>query len=696
MEDIYMANIKNFGIAGVSADVQMGKSGGRVVYDSGNTLFKFTESDGSTLAKLRVAEPLGSTDVVTKGYLDGVTAGLDIKESVRGASTANGTLSSAYANGQTMDGLTLATNDRILIKNQTTGSENGIYTVNASGAPTRAADANATTGELDGGSFFFVEAGTANADSGWVVTNDGTVTIGTTALTFTQFSGAGQITAGTGMSKSSNTLNVGAGTGITVNADTVEINTAWTGQAAITTLGTIGTGTWQGTAVADTYVANDLTISGGTVNNSVIGGSSAAAGTFTTLTATTSITGTLATAAQTNVTSLGTLTALQVDNINVNGNAITSTDTNGNIALTPHGAGEVDISKVDIDGGAIDGTAIGANSASTGAFSTLSTTGTATLAGADINGGSIDGTNIGAAVVGTGAFSTISATGAISADTISEKNAAAGVTIDGVQLKDSAVVVDTISEKTSANGVQIDSATIKDNTFFGNVTVEASETLDVSAGTLTLAANQISGDKVEGGTIAAITITNLTSGGTHTGSLNVSGDTLTLAANQISGDKVHGGTISNFASTGIDDNAAGNAITIDSSNNVTTSGNLTVAGNLTVSGDNNVINTSTLTVEDPLSLLSSGATGSATVDAGFIVERGDDTNVGWLWDESADAFAFVETADTATTAGNVSISDYADLRAGGLTLDDDLTIGGDMLNFSLAADIRILDNNASA
>ena len=77
-----MANIKNFGIAGVSADVQMGKSGGRVVYDSGGTLFKFTESDGTTLAKLRVADPSGSYDVVTKGYLDGVTAGLDVKLSV--------------------------------------------------------------------------------------------------------------------------------------------------------------------------------------------------------------------------------------------------------------------------------------------------------------------------------------------------------------------------------------------------------------------------------------------------------------------------------------------------------------------------------------------------------------------------------------------------------------------------------------
>jgi hypothetical protein len=695
MEDIYMANIKNFGIAGVSADVQMGKSGGRVVYDSGNTLFKFTTSDGSTLAKLRVAEPTGSTDVVTKGYLDGVTAGLDIKESVRGASTANGTLASAFANGSTMDGLTLATGDRILLKDQTTGSENGIYTVNASGAPTRATDADAATGELDGGSFFFVEAGTLGADSGWVVTNDGTVTIGTTALTFTQFSGAGSIVAGTGLTKSGSTLNVIGGSGITANANDIQIAADYTGQATITTLGTIATGVWSGTALVDAKVADDLTISGGTVNNSVIGGSSAAAGTFTTLTANTSITGTLATAAQTNVTSLGTLTALTVDNINLNGNAITSTDTNGDITMTPHGSGTVVISKADINSGTFDGI-VGGTTPADGSFTTLSTTGAATLSSADINGGSIDGTNIGAASVGTGAFSTISATGAISVDTISEKSSANGVVIDGVTLKDSTVVVDTISEKTGANGVQIDGATIKDNTFKGNVTIEGGETLDVSAGTLTLAANQISGDKVEGGTIAAITITNLTGGGTFTGSVNVSSDTLTLAANQISGDAVHGGTISNFASTGIDDNAAGNAITIDSSNNVATTGNLIVGGNLTVSGSSTTVNVATVTVEDPLMLLSSGATGAASVDAGLIIERGDTVNSGWMWDESADAWSAITTSDTATTAGNVTITDYADIHAGALTLDDTLTIGGNMLTFSAAADIRLLDNSTSA
>jgi hypothetical protein len=99
------------------------------------------------------------------------------------------------------------------------------------------------------------------------------------------------------------------GTGLTLTGDTLSVDAS---QTQITAVGTIATGTWQGTAIADAYVADDLTISGGTVDNSVIGGSTPAAGTFTTLTANTSITGTLATAAQPNVTSVGTLTSLTV------------------------------------------------------------------------------------------------------------------------------------------------------------------------------------------------------------------------------------------------------------------------------------------------------------------------------------------------------------------------------------------------
>ena len=113
-----MANVKNYGLRGVGSDVQMGKAGGRLVYDSGNTLFKFTESDGTTLAKIQVADPTGATDAVSKGYLDGVTQGLDIKASVRAASTGNVNLSTDVQNGSTLDGVTLATGDRILLKDQ--------------------------------------------------------------------------------------------------------------------------------------------------------------------------------------------------------------------------------------------------------------------------------------------------------------------------------------------------------------------------------------------------------------------------------------------------------------------------------------------------------------------------------------------------------------------------------------------------
>ena len=140
-----------------------------------------------------------------KGYVDAQLQGLDVKQSVRVATTANGTLATAFANGQTVDGVTLATNDRILLKNQSTGSENGIYTVNASGAPTRATDFDANS-EVTGGAFFFVEEGTVNADNGFALTNDGAITVGTTALTFTQFSGAGQLLLVTDFLKSGNTL----------------------------------------------------------------------------------------------------------------------------------------------------------------------------------------------------------------------------------------------------------------------------------------------------------------------------------------------------------------------------------------------------------------------------------------------------------------------------------------------------------
>ena len=179
--------------------------------------------DVSSARITSLATPTGSTDAATKAYVDAQLQGLDVKTSVRVATTANGTLSSAFANNSTVDGITLATNDRILIKDQSTGSENGIYTVNASGAPTRATDFDADS-EVTGGAFFFAEEGSVNADNGFVLTNDGAITVGTTALTFTQFSGAGQVIAGSALTKSGNTLNVGVDdSSIEVSSDALRV-----------------------------------------------------------------------------------------------------------------------------------------------------------------------------------------------------------------------------------------------------------------------------------------------------------------------------------------------------------------------------------------------------------------------------------------------------------------------------------------
>jgi len=147
----------------------------------------------------------GATSLVSKEYVDAVKVGLDFKDSVRVATTANVDLSSAPA---AIDGVTLSADDRVLVKNQSTGSQNGLYVFNGSGsAMTRATDADANA-EVTSGMFTFVTEGTVNADSGFVLTTDGSITVGSTALAFAQFSGAGQITAGAAMTKTGNTLDV--------------------------------------------------------------------------------------------------------------------------------------------------------------------------------------------------------------------------------------------------------------------------------------------------------------------------------------------------------------------------------------------------------------------------------------------------------------------------------------------------------
>ena len=198
-----------------------------------------------------VSDPTAATDAATKAYVDAVKVGLDFKDSVRVATTANITIASDLNVGDTIDGVTLADGDRVLVKDQSTASQNGIYTAGAS--PARAADANADA-EVTAGMFVFVEEGTANGDNGYVLTTDGTITLNSTALTFTQFSGAGQIVAGDALSKSGNTLNVNDDNiTLEVSSDNLRINGISTTVAGDLLFGKSGSNTGYSRLPIGTY-----------------------------------------------------------------------------------------------------------------------------------------------------------------------------------------------------------------------------------------------------------------------------------------------------------------------------------------------------------------------------------------------------------------------------------------------------------
>ncbi len=172
-------------------------------------LNEFTAPDGSVSLNSQkitnLATPTADGDAASKSYVDGVAQGLDVKDSCVAATTGNITISTALNNGDTLDGVSLSTNDRVLVKDQSSASENGIYIVGSS--PARADDLAA--GADAAGMFTFIEKGTVNADNAFVCTSDkGSAVVGTNNLAFTQFSGAGQITAGDGLDKSANTLSV--------------------------------------------------------------------------------------------------------------------------------------------------------------------------------------------------------------------------------------------------------------------------------------------------------------------------------------------------------------------------------------------------------------------------------------------------------------------------------------------------------
>jgi hypothetical protein len=251
-------------------------------------------STGGTLAKrdvdgrIQVGAPVNDLDAANKAYVDAARSGLDVKASVRATTTAvlpsytvtNNVLDASADGALTVDGVALVVGDRVLVKNETAGNAayNGIYVVTELGGEsdpwklTRAEDANSNA-EVTAGMFTFVEEGTVNADSGWVLTTNNPIVLNTTNLEFVQFSGAGQITAGDGLVKFGNTIDaVGTTDRITVNADSIDIASTYVGQTSITTLGTIGTGTWAATDVEIAHGGTNASTESGARENLAAGG----------------------------------------------------------------------------------------------------------------------------------------------------------------------------------------------------------------------------------------------------------------------------------------------------------------------------------------------------------------------------------------------------------------------------------------
>lgn len=216
-----------------------------------------------------LGDPSNPTDAVNLQTLQNFLAGLRWKAPVRVATTANGTLATAYANGQAVDGVVLVTGDRVLLKNQTAQTENGIYTVPASGAPPRATDADSTS-DLDGATVFVI-AGTVNKDLAYTQITDAPA-IGSSNIVWVQFGGGvtytadgvgielsgtqfqleldgtslsksasglriGSAAAGDGLVESGGILSVGAGTGITVTANAVAVDTSIVSRKFAVTIG---------------------------------------------------------------------------------------------------------------------------------------------------------------------------------------------------------------------------------------------------------------------------------------------------------------------------------------------------------------------------------------------------------------------------------------------------------------------------
>jgi hypothetical protein len=263
-------------IAGVT-----GSAGSATAPSKEDHTHAFTPAADLSMAGFKLTSlgaPSADTDAANKGYVDAVAQGLDVKASVRLATTgalsaytftttAGGTITSDANGALSIDGVTPSVADRILVKNETSGNApyNGIYVVTAVGdgsnpyVLTRSADAN-TSAEVTDGLFTFVEQGTSLASTSWVLTTNNPITLNTTALEFSQFSGAGTYTASNGvlLTGTNFTFAPRSGYGLATGASGAEVKLATTSGLNLSSDLAVGAG--NGISVLTNTVAIDSTV----------------------------------------------------------------------------------------------------------------------------------------------------------------------------------------------------------------------------------------------------------------------------------------------------------------------------------------------------------------------------------------------------------------------------------------------------
>ena len=511
-----------------------------------------------------VGTPVNGTDAATKGYVDGVASGLNVKDSVRAASSSNITLSGL----QTIDTVVLADGDRVLVKGQTNAQDNGIYVAH-SGAWTRSFDAN-TSAAVTAGTFAFVELGDRYAQTGWVLVTQNPITLGTTPLSFSQFSAAGEYTAGDGVSIT--------GTVISAHIDNSTID--------------ISSGALH---VKDGLTLVTPNIGAATGQSLALGTGNISAGNITVVTnvSASTLTGSLTTANQSNITQVGTLNGLSVS-----GNTTTTGIKTDNYYYA--------------NGSPVDfNTAYGSNNwiqfkegADLSASANLTFDPAASNLGVNGNivvgagsGGNITGANLVQANYFSGTFDVLS-------------NAQPNITSVGTLLS-----LSVTGNITGGNLTTTGTANVGTLAVTGNETVTGTSTItgNLAAGNISTAGTVTATGTVTGGNLSTsgtatvtgtATVGNLSTAGTVTATGTVTGGNLTTVGTA---------NVGTLAVTGNETVTGTSTITGNlAAGNISTAGTATVTGTATVG---NLSTTGTITATGNLSAGNITTSGSASVNS---------------------------------------------------------------------------------